>query len=274
MSRVRIGSLNVSKGLVAFRAARCVGCESRAAEGRRKDSNQGTERRGERFRNRNRRVAAAARERTGCGAERARRRSRMRTLASRGAARCRRSRPGPARQRERRSRWRENRDAGAMHDGGGQAGGGERSEPPGKGTAQRAKRAEARGIPARRAETACGLGRVARSRSDAPGIPKGIGDSEANVGAIGGRCWKSSDCRTRRNNKVDCGCRGAAAQLPRSGPPEAARSGEVVAHRVGASKKSGRTAHWRCGPERGCAARPRRAGPEYRARWPCPGGCL
>ena len=44
---------------------RCVGCESRAAEGRREDPTQGTERRGERFRNRNRRTAAAARERAG-----------------------------------------------------------------------------------------------------------------------------------------------------------------------------------------------------------------
>ena len=41
---------------------------------------------------------------------------------------------------------RNDRSAGAIRDGGGQAGGGERSEPPGKGTAQRAKRAEARGI--------------------------------------------------------------------------------------------------------------------------------
>ena len=43
---------------------RCVGCESRAAEGRRKDLTQGTERRGKRFRERNRRRAAAAYERT------------------------------------------------------------------------------------------------------------------------------------------------------------------------------------------------------------------
>ena len=42
----------------------CVGCESRAAEGRRKDLTQGTERRGKRFRERNRRRAAAAIEQT------------------------------------------------------------------------------------------------------------------------------------------------------------------------------------------------------------------
>ena len=46
------------------RAARCVGCESRAAEGRRKDLTQGNERRGKRFRERNRRGAAAANEGT------------------------------------------------------------------------------------------------------------------------------------------------------------------------------------------------------------------
>ena len=54
---------------------------------------------------------------------------------------------------ERGTRSGENPDDGASHRGGGQAGGGERREPPGKGTAQRAQRVEARGIPARRDET-------------------------------------------------------------------------------------------------------------------------
>ena len=53
---------------IQFRAAGCVGCEGQAAEGRREDQNQGTERRGERFRERNRRAAAAATERAGLGA--------------------------------------------------------------------------------------------------------------------------------------------------------------------------------------------------------------
>ena len=50
------------------RHRRCVGCESRAAEGRRRDLSRGNERRGKRFRDRNRKRAAAASERTGVGA--------------------------------------------------------------------------------------------------------------------------------------------------------------------------------------------------------------
>ena len=80
-----VGNGRSSVAVTRF-AACCVGCESRAAEGRREDPTQGTERRGERFRNRNRRGAAVAIERTVRGAARAMRRSRMRTSASRAGA--------------------------------------------------------------------------------------------------------------------------------------------------------------------------------------------
>ena len=91
-------------------AACCVGCESRAAGGRREDLNQGTERLGKRFRDRNRRGAAAARERSGRGAE------------------ARQAHSASAMRRQRRIDWSD----GATRDGGGKAGGGERSEPPGQ----------------------------------------------------------------------------------------------------------------------------------------------
>ena len=151
----------------------------------------------------------------------------MRAPASRGAARSRRSRPGPARQRERRSRWRQNPDAGALRDGGGQAGGGERSEPPGKRSAQSAKRTEARGIPARRAETACGLGRVARSRSDAPGIETGIDSDLERINRSSGTGWRFSLDRNRSNRNDGYGSRRGAAQPPRSAAPKATRSGKA-----------------------------------------------
>ena len=95
---------------------------------------------------------AGTRRRTGC------------TGASRGDARSRRSRPGRARRGLRRAlceaQARGERGGGPNEfvercaGGGGPARGGERSEPPGKRSAQRPKGAEARGIPARRGETA------------------------------------------------------------------------------------------------------------------------
>ena len=71
--------------------------------------------------------------------------ARSATARSRGAARSRRSRSGRARRGLRRA-------GRAAPSRGGR--GGERSEPPGKRSAQRPKGAEARGIPARRVETA------------------------------------------------------------------------------------------------------------------------
>ena len=157
---------------------RCVGCESRAAEGRREDPTQGTERRGERFRNRNRREPPRRVSGRAATRPRARRCSRMRTPASqadargrshraarrRGVARGRRSRQGRARRSLRRA-WRA-APAQGEHGGGGNAGparhaaaanrqaAASNANRRAKRSAERAQRAEARGIPARRAETA------------------------------------------------------------------------------------------------------------------------
>ena len=78
---------------------------------------------------------------------------------------------------------------------------------------------------ARRAETACGLRRPARSRSDAHKNKTGIGDTETIVGSIAGTCGRWSSSWKRRNGSDDCVSGRAAAQPPLLGKAVSRRSG-------------------------------------------------
>ena len=91
-----------------------------------------------------------------------------------------------------------------------------------------------------------GLGRVARSRSDASRIGTGIGDTEAREASFVGRCWRPSYRRNGKSCVIDW-VRRKAAQPPRRAAPTATRAGkpgggwtpcrnEAVRHLIGERK--------------------------------------
>ena len=156
-----------------------------------------------------------------------------------------------------------NRSAEATHFGGGHANGGERSEPPGKGTAQRAKRAEARGIAAEIGAQRR-LKRKARSRSDAPGIKK------TNQGhrSDGSQHWRKLlrivvlPERTKQTERLRVKESGAAA-AERGAEGDARQEGRL---RLGVALKRGRAVADR--REQDAPGVRKGAGP-HRARWRC-----
>ena len=97
--------------------------------------------------------------------------------------------PGAQRPRDRRQRWK-NHSADAGHGAGGQAIGGERSEPPGKGRAASVSERRGEGWPPEGTRPRSGLGRPARSRSDAHKNKSGIGCTEIIAGSIAGSCGR------------------------------------------------------------------------------------
>ena len=69
----------------------------------------------------------------------------------------------------------------------------------------RSERSERRGegYPPEGTRPRSGLGRVARSRSDASRIGTGIGDTEAGETSFVGRCWRPLYCRNGKSCAID-----------------------------------------------------------------------
>ncbi len=206
---------------------------------------------------------------------------------SRGDARSRRSRPGRARRGPRRAL----REAPARGGRGGPAGdavdvaatvtggsGGERSEPPGKRSAQRPKGAEARGIPARRGETA------KRARQGSPVAKRRAQthhtDKRERIHVRHHQEWRHRQHRLHRRvpdmlRKKSGGAgaeRGAAGVARREGEPRWWCRGQCRPKRNG-PRRHRPLPGMRARPVEALRVRPRRAGPECPSRSPCRRGC-